>query len=124
MIRQLKNTTSREYEMDTTNESEYLKFLLELMWLKEERLLYFCDRFHQMGMIPSIALRSDVSYRYFNIPFDCTYNHRRGESEVKWHDRLQLLNLFRCEANAECFDISKQMFNLPPTNDGEDVRCL
>lgn len=53
-----------------------------------------------------------------------TYNHPVGEAGIKRHSVLDLLNVFVGKRDVEGFDVSQQMFDLPPADYGEDVRRL
>lgn len=52
------------------------------------------------------------------------YNHANREADVERHRTLDLLDVLGREHNAERFDVCEQVFDLAPTDDGEDVRCL
>ena len=50
-----------------------------------------------------------------------TYNERGGEPRVELDLTLQALDVLVGQGNLECLEVSKQMFDLPPTNNGEHV---
>ena len=47
-----------------------------------------------------------------------------GEANVEWIGRLDGLDVFRRQPQAERFDIALQMIDLPSTDDGKDIRRL
>ena len=53
-----------------------------------------------------------------------TYNEVVWETQIEWLCILNSLNLFRREAYIQRLDILLEMLDLPPTDNGEYVRCF
>lgn len=80
---------------------------------------------NRLGVDPSPCTSKDHQSKQQNSGLNLsTYNHRYREAGVELDDTLKRLDLLVTQADRQSLDVSEELFNLPPTNDREDVGRL
>ena len=79
--------------------------------------LQSCEPFHYPGEYYNTSKKRPG--RYGTHEEAC-----RESGPIKRNGRLQLPDLFVAQGNIQCFNVRVEMFDLAPTNDGENVGCF